>query len=477
MRPRTTAILALLFAALAGYLYFVELPRRSDDGTDGAALDFDEATVSSIELEHPGRKVVLQRKDGDWTMVEPVQAPADRRSVENLLSAVEECEIKRTFTAVDDLAKYGLDVPSATIRLRAGDDEIGTIEVGKKTPVGGSAYILRSGDDSVHLTDATFLDRIDQKAADLRDKTILAFDKKSVRTLEVRANRGTVKLERDDDVWSIVAPREYGADASQVASLLSTLESLRATEFVEEEATDLARYGLAAPRGAIVLGLEEGDPLELRIGSEREGKLRVQTNRRPTVYAIASWAGASFDKGVDDFRDKTVARFAAPDAHEIEISGADGGRIGLRRSEDGWHAVTEEAEVEQAAVEELLRELSTLSGFEVAAESPPNLSDFGLDPPLRSLRVHDAGGNLLAAVAIGSHAADGAQSEYSALAEGSTTVFHIRDFVFERINKGQDLLEEPVASEGAAPPVPDGEPGDGVNQEALDDTAAAGEER
>ncbi len=477
MKVRNTAILAILFAALGGYLYYVELPRGANDASPAAALSFNFDAVSHIELEHPGRKVVLELRDGQWVMVEPVDAPADQRNVQNLVKAIQECAIKRTLGDVGDLAPYGLDFPSASVVLRAGDEDIGTLKIGKKTPVGGSAYLMRNDDTSVHLTDVAFLNRIDQKAEDLRDKRILTFDKETVRSLEMRGARGDVTLQKDGGTWKITRPSEYNADQTQVASLLSSLESLRATNFVDENPDDLDRYGLASPRNTVALGFAEGKSLELRVGSEHEGKLRVQSNRRPTVYAVASWAGATFDKGVNDFRDKTVARFAAEDASEVEIETPAGTRIRLRNSNDGWRQVSGDAEVKQAAVNEMLRELSTLSGFEIAADNPDNLSDFGLDPPRRSVRVHDSDGTLLAAITLGSHSVDGARVEYTALAQGSTTVFHIRDFVFERINKGQDLLVEPASSEGTATPVPNGDPSDGVDDDSLDDTAPTGEER
>ncbi len=476
MKLRNTAILAILFAAFAGYLYYVELPRGTNESSADAALSFDIDAVSHIELEHPGRKVVLEQQDGQWMMIEPVDAPADHRNVQNLLRTVQECVIKRTLGDVDDLAPYGLDFPSASILLEAGDEDVGTLKVGKKTPVGGSAYLMRNDDTSVHLTDVAFFNRIDQKAEDLRDKTVLTFDKETVRSLEVRGARGDVALEKPGDTWKITEPSEYDADQTQIANLLSSLESLRATDFVDESPDKLDRYGLGSPRSTVTLGFAEGEPLELRISSEREGKLRVQSSQRSTVYAVASWAGNTFDKNVNDFRDKSIARFAAEDASEIEIETPSGTRIGLKKSDNGWQSISGDAEVEQAGVNELLRELSSLTGFEVAVDAPDNLADFGLDPPRRSVRVHDGEGALLAAITLGSHAVDGARVEYTALAEGSTTVFHIRDFEFERINKGQDLLVEPTPSESTATPVPDGNSSDGVDDDALDDTAPAGEE-
>jgi hypothetical protein len=252
---------------------------------------------------------------------------------------------------------------------------------------------------------------------------------------------------------------------------------LRAVEFVSDDATDLERYGLDHPRGTVVLGFADGEPLELRIGNEREGKLRVQTNRSPTVYAVASWAANAFDKSLADLRDKTVASFTPEDAAEIEIEAPGQEPIVLSKSDDGWKPRDGDEPVAQGAVGELLQELSSLRGFEIAAEAPEDLAALGLAPPRRSIRVRDSDGAVLAAVEIGTHAADGAEVEYSARADGSSTVVHLREPSYERIDKAPtDLFEKPVPSEGTAAPVPHRQTGDGVDHDSLDDAATSGKQ-
>lgn len=482
MSLRGTLVLALIFAALAGYLYFVELPRKTDDDETSALLRLDEASVSRIELEHPGRKVVLQKQDGAWQMLEPVAAPADQRSVENLIGAVGEARVKRTLEEAEELAVYGLDVPSATIRLEAGGESLGVIEVGRNAPVGGSVYVQRDDDGAVMLTDASFATRIDQQAADLRDKTILPFERGDVSWISIAAgaDAAPLRMERDGDGWRITAPAAHAADRSAVSGLLSTLEALRAVDFLDEEGADLGRFGLDAPRRTLTLGLDDGEPLELRVGNEVEGKLRVQTNRRPTVYTVASWVADSVDKRPEHFRDKTVASFAPDTAAKVRITVPEGESLELSRTSDTWSAVGRDAAVDATAIAELLRVLSRLEGFEIAAELPPggDLSPFGLAPPRRTLRVSDAGGEQLAAVSIGSHAADGATTEYAAMAVDApnATVFHIREADYQSLDRGwEQLRARDDGSEGAAAPIPDGDTGDGVDENPFDDAAPAGE--
>jgi len=472
MRLRYTLVLAVAFAAILGYIYFVELQRTPTDEAV-AALEFDSAAVTRVDLEHPGRVVILLREEGQWRMSEPVAAAADERNVENLLDAIHESRIARTFEDVDNPATFGLDIPSASVKLHTGEGVV-ELKVGKRAPVGNSVYIQRAGESAVHLTDASLMTRIDLEATALRDKTVLPFDTEDVERIRLRRKSGDVTLVKQNETWRMIAPAEFDADGASVGGLLNTLKSLRATEFVDDAGEHLGRYGLDAPELTLSLGMKDGGEDDLRMGSERDGKLYVQTNRETTVFAVAAWARDTLNRDANHFRDKSIARFAPDEVATIEIDAADEGSFALHRNDGGWKLEGQPAV--DATVEEILRGLSALNGFEIAAEAPADLAAFGLDPPHRSLRVRNRDGEELVSVRIGSYRADAAQTEYTAAVEGSSIVFHIRPFDFEPLaTRRSKLIASPADSEGSAAPVPDRETGDGVDENPLDDAAAAGE--
>lgn len=445
MQLRSTLILALLFAALGAYLYLVEMPRDPAASTNEKLAAFDSTAVSRIELEHPGRKIVIERRGDTWRMTEPVDAPADQRGAENLIDAVEQVEITRRLDGIDSPAIYGLDAPAATIRLDTPEKTVTRVRVGKKAPVGNSAYVQRDGDSDVLLVDASFLQRIDKKARDLRDKRVLIFDEGALRGLTIEGPQGPITLSNDDGSWSITAPVRYAADQASVRGVVSTLRSMRATDFVDETSDHLERYGLDAPTRRVILGLEGGKQMELRIGTVRDGVLRVQSSLRPTVYAVPSWVGDSLDRDVSYFRDKTISHFAAEDAAAITI--ADGADVlSLERQAENWVDSAGTAAVDSGAVDELVREMASLQGFEIAADTADSLASYGLDPPARTIRVSDGDAVELGAVSVGTHAGDGATTEYAAVRPGTQTVFHLREAGYARLTKSV-TVPAPVAEE------------------------------
>src|SRR5690606_22350013 len=69
-----------------------------------------------------------------------------------------------------------------------------------------------------------------------------------IEALRIRSRSGeTTELTKTDGNWRITSPIEAPADASTVGSITSNLAALSIQRVVDENPTDLARYGLAEP--------------------------------------------------------------------------------------------------------------------------------------------------------------------------------------------------------------------------------------
>ena len=86
MKFRSTAILALLVAALGAWLWWVERPKVEREGVKKTLLaPFDRNRIAGIELVYPDASITLRRKDGRWRIESPVDVPGDAGTVRNLL--------------------------------------------------------------------------------------------------------------------------------------------------------------------------------------------------------------------------------------------------------------------------------------------------------------------------------------------------------------------------------------------------------
>ena len=88
MQPRTTAILLVVALALGAFVYFYEVRgaetrRAAEEHAKQLFPEVEAAQVSVVWLRTlDGAKARLERREGDWQIVEPIEFLADSTVVE-----------------------------------------------------------------------------------------------------------------------------------------------------------------------------------------------------------------------------------------------------------------------------------------------------------------------------------------------------------------------------------------------------------
>lgn len=449
MRFRTTLILALLCAGLGAYLYFVEFERVEEEGKKKTLFTFETDAVTGITLTYPDREITVKRSDGAWRLTAPIEAAADDTTVDNLVRAIAECEVKDTLDDTpEDLAPFGLDKPKVTVKVALKDRELPAIRVGKTSPVGYSTYVQRADEPKVHLTTAAFQSGMDKQVKDLRSKVILDFEDDEVRRVTLRKGAVTLVLAKAVEEWKIEQPSAYDADDAAVRGFLASLRSLRAKDFPSEDDKDLQRFGLDEPRLSVSLAVgADGATTEVLFGKEAEDKsVYVKAGNRPTIFAVGDWAYRDVDKELNDFRDKSLLAASADDVRGLDLVREDGETVSLSRDDAGkWTLRGQEAAPEEAAVDRFRDDLLGLDGYEIVTDAPPDLEQYGLGKPKLTVTAHGKDGAVLGSVRFGSHTPAPPATEYTAQRDGQATVFHIRDYQFTRLDKkASDFLPKPT---------------------------------
>ena len=117
------------------------------------------------------------------------------------------------------------------------------------------------------------------------------------------------------------APVQTRADATEVSTLLSTIQFARATGFAEPS-MDLREAGLSPP--AIQLAMHDAAANAdrvLLIGKELEaGKYYAKDASRPTIFIVDNQITDKLRRPVFDWRDKSIVRINRDQIQEIEIA-------------------------------------------------------------------------------------------------------------------------------------------------------------
>ncbi len=133
------------------------------------------------------------------------------------------------------------------------------------------------------------------------------------RTTLKKARRGA---RRSDAVaartWQIVEPIQSAVDETEVTSVTSNLATLESTRVVEENAKDLAKYGLAEPKVEVAFKTAgDKDYRRLFVGGKTPtgGDLYAKLANDSKVLLIPAYLESSLDRSTFQMRDKSILKF------------------------------------------------------------------------------------------------------------------------------------------------------------------------
>ena len=214
--------------------------------------------------------------------------------------------------------------------------------------------------------------------------------------LTVNAENGDVtaltRTENQID-WMVTAPVETEADDNAATAIATTLAALEIRRVVEEEAADLAPFGLAAPPVSVTFATPDGEPLRLSVGDETPtgGERYAAIGSR--VILVADFVESTLNRTTFELRDRSILEFTGPDVTSFTVEQGDD-TLRFAKADSNWRVVEPlEARADFGLVEAMVGRLGSGEMIAIESESVADdaLEPFGLD-----------GARLAATVEVGS---------------------------------------------------------------------------
>ena len=325
---RTTIALVVVLGGLFAYIYFVTWKQPAEPPGPKqekvfASVEADKIDELRVKSESGDTSALKKDKDG-WHLVEPVAAPAADAEVAGITSALSQVEIVR---AVDDkpanLNDYGLGAPRIEIDFKtAGDKDFRRLYLGQKSPTGGNLFAKRNAEARVFLIPAFQEQTFNRKTFDLRDKTVLRFDRDKVDHIEIDAAGKTLELAKNGTDWNLTKPLRAASDVSAVEGLVGRVQSAQMKSIVADDASqaDLKKYGLDKPALTLTLSLGSAKASLVLGGKADDGSLYARDASKPLVMTLESSLADELRKGANEYRRKDLFAFRAYDANRLEIT-------------------------------------------------------------------------------------------------------------------------------------------------------------
>jgi len=356
MSVRATIVWWLAAAVLAAAAWWLEgAPATVRPGPRAlfAAGRFPVDRIDAIEIERGDEAPLrFERREGRWWQVAPFEHPMDPVSMRRHATAAEGLRSSRE-VEVEDATAFGLAPPlgRATFEWHDAEDRPRSVslELGRRG-VAGRAWVRREGETVAHAVDADLHDRVlEGEPRSWRQRRLLESPDAGVDRIAIElVGAPRVSMERTARRWTLTEPFRTRLDPAAMEDWIAALARVEASAFFDDEAEDLATYGLDRPAERLVLERrsvgEDGEVSwtreALEIGSlfgpgSTDRFARIEG--RPTVVLLAEGARAAALRPLASLIEPTGSGATPSQVGILEIRRSDG-VFRIRRELDGFVA-------------------------------------------------------------------------------------------------------------------------------------------
>ncbi len=246
----------------------------------------------SVEVKAPRHAFTVERQgenaEAQWRLLvgtPPSPLAADKQAVEGFIKGLRK-QLALAFLedSPQERARVGMDAPIATLVGRMETGEPVRLSVSQREEDGEvRTWLLRTDGRDVVLAqmEEGALSALDVDPATLRDRSVLSFDKAKVAKLvfedqgkpRIVVERVPSAADGKGEDWRVLEPQPGPAKKFKLSSILWSLGSIRASEYLDERPKDWAKWGLDAPaRKVTLLGAGDTPLATLAVGAEVPGK-------------------------------------------------------------------------------------------------------------------------------------------------------------------------------------------------------------
>lgn len=387
--PSTIALLVAL-VALGSYAYFVTSKKTDDTATKQEKLfaGVESAKIEDLKVKAESGDVTTLKKDsGTWKITAPIAVAAAESDASGIATAVADMEVVRVVEEnPTDVKDYGLDAPRIDIEFKASDGKAGHLFIGAKSATGGNLYARRDDQKRVVLVAQYHEGSLNKSTFDLRDKTIVKFDRAKVDGVDINLEGKPIELLKADADWKMTKPVAARGDASAVEGLLTRVETAQMKSIVTSAPTpdDLKKFGFDKPQATINIHLGSARATLIVASKADDATVYVRDAAKPDVFTVETSTADDLKKSANDYRKKEFFDFRAFSATHVEIT-RNGQTVVFERvkakddtSADTWHRVSPNpGDPDRSKVETLLAGLADIR----ATSFVESKSRTGLDSP------------------------------------------------------------------------------------------------
>lgn len=269
------AVLAVCCGGYAGVKTFVakqEAKEESEEESEKTSVFTASADdIKSLDFLVDEKETTFEKKDDDWVKKDEEDFPVNQTTLSDAASALTSIESDRVLSDVDDLAEYGLDSPSNTIKItceseksedKETEEKTTTLYVGDENSSTSQYYVYKDDDKStVYMVESSCIEPFTKTLYDyaqMEDFPVIS-DTDNINKITVKGDKSyELSKNTDTNLWTVKGDGdEEKADTATVSSLTTSFGSMAYNSFVDYKCKDKSTYGLDDPYAVITVDYTE----------------------------------------------------------------------------------------------------------------------------------------------------------------------------------------------------------------------------
>ena len=225
----TYIVLVTLILLLSLYLAL-----RQRDRIQYTIPELDElhaAEIGMIEIEQSGEVVKLVRSGNIWR-IQPGDYPADPQLIDQMLTAAATLKLADLVSVTGNYGRFGLEEESG-IRVTVYKEQqpLRSFQLGKSSPTYRHTFVRIEGDGRVFQTPGDPNAFFGLSGQDLRDRSVLSFDAKTITDIRAQGDGWSAELARVGTAWTDRSGKP--AEMEKIKDLLTALSDLDAFSYAD----------------------------------------------------------------------------------------------------------------------------------------------------------------------------------------------------------------------------------------------------
>lgn len=343
--------LTILLALTVFYFeYYQEQSTAKQKSEQARVLSFQADQINLIELQKNDQKVVVQKSEKGWTLIEPIQDIADNDQIEELIQTLADERMivvakESNGLTEQDLAEYGLNPPIAVYNFKNNSGSSKKISIGSQKNFEGNGFVRVDSENKVLVVTSVWHNKALNDLIFYREKRLFRKPLVEVKHVKIKSLQDQFELVRsDDNKWSAVG-FGFDLDQNKVRDFLKKISETSIQEYVVDgDPSDVLIKEKGLNNSPIQIEMKTQDiNWTVHMNQNEKDRTIYALTDRPTYLVKLDITGWEFfgNMKLDSLRDRTsLTRFNLSEVKKVYFK-KDGKEMSFLKEQENWKALQE----------------------------------------------------------------------------------------------------------------------------------------